>query len=74
MTMRNTFAVGGIALSIGLLVLSSYADAQSLFDTQSRYGFHQPNLFYLRAALIAVSGVTGFGLGWFLSPHRTHRN
>ncbi|ATG43633.1 type IV secretory system conjugative DNA transfer family protein [Phaeobacter piscinae] len=68
MTMRNTFAVGGIALSIGLLVLSSNADAQSLFGTQPRYGFHQPNLFYLRAALIAVSGIAGFGLGWFLSP------
>lgn len=67
MTMRNIFAVGGIAMSIGLLILSP-SEAQSLFGNQSRYGFQQPNLFYLRAALIAVSGVAGFGLGWFLSP------
>lgn len=66
-----------VTLSVAALALAITANHDALAQTlnflgnNGRYGYPPPNLAPLRLFLVGLSGLAGFGLGWFMSPQAT---
>lgn len=57
--------IGGAILIMGLLGASGALDGFIFWKNYNRYG---EDLTALRIGIVALSGLLGFGLGWFFSP------